>query len=109
MKQGYNIPRIKERGEMSMSIKTSKKTNLNVKIDTDLKNEADLVFKDMGLTLSSAITMFLKRSVDDRQLPFQPRVTSELDQALDEIKSGNIESFDSVKDWEEDLRKYVQD
>lgn len=92
-----------------MSIKTSKKTNLNVKIDTDLKNEADLVFKDMGLTLSSAITMFLKRSVDDCELPFQPRVTSELDQALDEIKSGNIESFDSVKDWEEDLREYVQD
>ncbi|RHW53384.1 type II toxin-antitoxin system RelB/DinJ family antitoxin [Lactobacillus bombicola] len=92
-----------------MSIKTSKKTNLNVKIDTDLKNEADLVFKDMDLTLSSAITMFLKRSVDDCELPFHPRVTSELDQALDEIKSGNIESFDSVKDWEEDLREYVQD
>ncbi|WEV40344.1 type II toxin-antitoxin system RelB/DinJ family antitoxin [Lactobacillus sp. ESL0681] len=91
-----------------MSTDVSKKTNLNVKIDTNLKNEADLVFKDMGLTLSAAITMFLKRSVDDRELPFQPRVTTEMDQALDEINSGNVESFDSVEDWEEDLRKYVQ-
>ncbi|MDF7672493.1 type II toxin-antitoxin system RelB/DinJ family antitoxin [Lactobacillus sp. ESL0701] len=92
-----------------MPTKVANKTNLNVKIDTKLKKEADAVFKDMGLTLSSAITMFLKRSVDDRQLPFQPRVTSELDRAMDEIKSGNVETFDSIADWKKDTLKNVQD
>lgn len=37
--------------------------NLNVKIDADLKERAEIVFSELGLPTSTAITIFLKTVV----------------------------------------------
>ena len=34
--------------------------NINVRVDENLKKEAEGLFNDLGLNMSSAITMFLK-------------------------------------------------
>ena len=34
--------------------------NINVRVDAELKKEAEGLFNDLGLNMSSAITMFLK-------------------------------------------------
>ncbi|MCK8605743.1 type II toxin-antitoxin system RelB/DinJ family antitoxin [Leuconostoc citreum] len=87
---------------------TIKKANLNVKIDQKLKSEAESIFEDMGLTTTAAVNMFLKRVIDDRELPFKPRVTTTLDKALDDIENERIDSFETVDDWKAALKKYVQ-
>lgn len=38
----------------------SNTTNLNIRVDTVLKQESDILFKDLGLNMSTAINMFLK-------------------------------------------------
>ncbi|MET3356692.1 UNVERIFIED_ORG: DNA-damage-inducible protein J [Leuconostoc holzapfelii] len=86
---------------------TMKKANLNVKIDPQLKAEAEEIFGDMGLTTTAAVNMFIKRVIDDRELPFKPRVTNSLDKALDDIEEGRSETFDTVDDWKAAVNKYV--
>lgn len=46
-------------------------TNLNVRVDSTLKKEADALFKDLGLNMSTAINLFLTKCVKTSSIPFQ--------------------------------------
>ena len=50
-------------------------TNLNIRIDENLKKQAETLFADLGLNMSSAITVFLKSAVDYNGIPFEIRKT----------------------------------
>ncbi len=50
-----------------------KSTNLNIRIDSELKNEAEDLFKRLGLNISSAINVFLTQSVREQAIPFEIR------------------------------------
>ena len=50
-------------------------TNLNIRIDENLKKQAETLFSDLGLNMSSAITVFLKSAVDYKGIPFEIRKT----------------------------------
>jgi len=41
----------------------------NIRIDKDIKQEADALYKNMGMSLSAAINLFLTQSVIQRKLP----------------------------------------
>lgn len=43
---------------------------LQVRIDDDLKNQASVIFNGLGMDLSTAIRMFLKKAVLERGIPF---------------------------------------
>lgn len=45
-------------------------TNINVRVDSDLKKSAEALFTDLGLNMSTAITMFLKSAVSHDGIPF---------------------------------------
>ena len=45
--------------------------NLNIRIDDDLKKDAESLFNDLGLNMTTATTMFLKQCVYRRGLPFE--------------------------------------
>lgn len=44
---------------------------VQVRVDTALKEQAAKIFEDLGIDLSTAIRMFLKRSVLDEGIPFR--------------------------------------
>ena len=44
---------------------------LQIRIDSDLRREADSLFSGAGLDLSSAVRLFLRQSVIRRRLPFE--------------------------------------
>ena len=46
-------------------------TNINVRIDSELKKSAEELFNDLGLNMSAAITMFLKSAVSHDGIPFE--------------------------------------
>ena len=50
-------------------------TNLNIRIDEKLKKQAEVLFSDLGLNMSSAITVFLKSAVDHNGIPFEIKKT----------------------------------
>ena len=48
----------------------SNTTNLNVRVDSTLKEESDMLFKNLGLNMSTAINMFLTKCVKTSSIPF---------------------------------------
>ena len=45
-------------------------TNLTIRIDSSLKNEAESLFKDLGMYLSTAFNIFLRQAVRMQAIPF---------------------------------------
>ena len=45
-------------------------TNINIRIDRSIKEEADNLFKDLGMNITTAINLFLKQSIRNQALPF---------------------------------------
>ena len=52
---------------------------VRVRINEQLKNDATAVLESMGLTMSDAIRIFLKRVVDEKALPFTLKMPRHLD------------------------------
>ena len=50
---------------------------LQVRIDDTLKNQASQVFENLGIDISTAVRMFLKRSVLDNGIPFRMTLPKE--------------------------------
>lgn len=56
--------------------------NVTIRMDENLKKQADELFSDLGLSLSSAITMFAKQAVREQRIPFE--VTRNISMASDQ-------------------------
>ncbi|MDR0906595.1 MAG: type II toxin-antitoxin system RelB/DinJ family antitoxin, partial [Oscillospiraceae bacterium] len=49
----------------------SDSTNLNVRIDKELKLQADSLFSELGMNLTTAITVFIRQTVREKKIPFE--------------------------------------
>lgn len=47
-------------------------TNLSIRIDTQLKKEAEELFADFGMNLTAAFVCFVRQTVREQRLPFTP-------------------------------------
>lgn len=63
---------------------------ISVRVDEDLKKEADILFNKLGINMSSAINIFLKQSVREQGIPFEMKV-------------------DREKEMEDFAKKYIDD
>ncbi len=48
-------------------------TNYTVRLDADLRREAETLFAELGLNLSTAFNIFLRKAVDEGGIPFEVR------------------------------------
>ena len=46
-------------------------TSITVRMDTNLKKQVETLFDDMGLTMTTAITLFAKAVVRQNKIPFE--------------------------------------
>ncbi|MCL1873332.1 MAG: type II toxin-antitoxin system RelB/DinJ family antitoxin [Clostridiales bacterium] len=46
-------------------------TNLSIRIDRNLKDEADRIFNALGMNLTTAITVFVRQVVRQKKIPFE--------------------------------------
>ena len=63
-------------------ILTNTKSNVNVKIDSDVKTLAIKLLGRMGLDQTTAIELFYRQIIAERRLPFQPVASPTLDEQL---------------------------
>jgi len=83
-------------------------TNLNVRIDADLKKQSEEIFNELGLNMSTALTVFLRQTVRSRGIPFEMRLNTPNEETLAAIQDVNMgrnmsRQFHSVKELMEDL------
>ena len=60
-----------------------------INIDDTTKKEAQELFKDLGMSLTTAVNIFLKQAVKEQKIPFEiknPRPKQELLEALKEVE-----------------------
>ena len=73
-------------------------STINVNVPSDIKDKANLLFEELGLNMTTAINMFLRKSIDEWAIPFNvsaKRPNRELSEALQEgedILNGKIQS-----------------
>ena len=71
-------------------------TQVNFRIDDEIKANAEKALNDMGLTMSAAITMFLVKVGRERRIPFEITADpfysaeniAELERRIESIKNG---------------------
>ena len=50
-----------------------KTANINLRIEPDIKAQADAVFSNLGISVTDAINVFLHASIMEGGFPFQPK------------------------------------
>ncbi|NLC45409.1 MAG: type II toxin-antitoxin system RelB/DinJ family antitoxin [Clostridiales bacterium] len=83
-------------------------TNLNIRIDADLKKQAEDIFRELGLNMSTALTVFLRQTVRSNGIPFDMRLDTPNDEtisAIEDVRLGrNLHGpFSSVGELMENL------
>jgi DNA-damage-inducible protein J len=46
-------------------------TNLNIRIDKSVKAEAEALLAELGLTMSTAVNLFVRQTLRQRKIPFE--------------------------------------
>lgn len=82
-----------------------KTSTISARIDPELKNRVERVFRELGLTSSQAITLFYKQVELQRGLPFIVRIPNDLTmEALEDARlRSDVENFNTVEDLFDDL------
>ena len=78
----------------------SKSSTVRARIEPDLKNKAEDVFRQLGLTTTQAITLFYKQVELRKGLPFEVAIPNETTRrTLDDTDNGrNLVVCDDVDD-----------
>ena len=79
---------------------------INFRIDDETKRKAEELFSGLGLTMSSAITVFLCQSINEQGIPFavqrrntSVRPISDLLRRIDDVEHGqNCHYHDLIED-----------
>lgn len=76
----------------------SQQTTVNVRMDADLKREFDKVCNDLGLTMTTAVTILAKKMTREKRLPFEVSMDpfysesnlAALDHSIQQLKEGKV-------------------
>ena len=85
-----------------------KNVNVTLRVDEDLKKQAEALFSELGLNMTTAFNIFLRQSVREQQIPFQvskniPNAITLAAMAAAEKGEDLYGPFDSVSDLMEAL------
>ena len=46
-------------------------TNLNIRIDKDIKEQAECIFNELGINMTTAVNIFLLTAIREHGIPFE--------------------------------------
>lgn len=89
----------------------AKTANINIRIEPEVKKEAEELFGSFGISVTDAINIFIRTSLMEGGFPFavrQPRYNLETEAALQEVRdiiSGEVQAkrYSSAKEQFDDL------
>jgi len=81
---------------------------MSIRLDSEVKEQAQQVFNNLGMDMTTAINIFLRQAIQYQGLPFDVRLDEnrKLLQVLTDLDQNRnmSQSFESVSDLMEDLR-----
>lgn len=86
-------------------------SNVTIRMDDELKKQAEELFSDLGLSMTTALTTFVKQAVREQRIPFiisRDIPNEETMQAIEEIqmlkKKSNKKSYASFSELLEEVQ-----
>ena len=88
----------------------AKTDTLHIRIEPSVKKKAEETLKDLGLSITDAINVFLNQVILNEGIPFEikkPKYNKETIQAIEDTKNERnlSKTFDSVDEMFEELDK----
>ena len=75
-------------------------TNMSIRTEKEIKDQADQIFNELGLNMTSAINIFLRAAIREKGLPFALKLDVPNEVTVAAIEEGKrIASDDSVKGY----------
>lgn len=68
-------------------------TNINVRVDSEVKQKAEAIFNELGLNMSTTMNMFLRYSIRYGGIPFDLRLdlsNEETQAAIDDVNKNRL-------------------
>jgi len=59
-------------------------TSITVRVDDELKRDAESLFGKLGLSMSSAINVFFRQAIREQAIPFEVKAVSKYDEYFNE-------------------------
>ena len=83
-------------------------TTMTVRVDKEVKDNAKMIFAELGIDLSTAVNIFLKQSIREHGIPFRLKLdipNEETKRAIRESEKGvgMSKKFSSTEELFEDL------
>ena len=69
-------------------------TNISIRMDADVKAQADVLFSELGMNISTAFNIFVRQSLRDGKIPFD----ISLNQPSNETVMAMVEAMRIAKD-----------
>lgn len=71
-------------------------TNLNIRTDKEIKLAAEKIFEELGLNMTTAINIFLRRTIRENGIPFDLRLDSPNAVTAAAIEEGRRIAYDKT-------------
>ena len=85
--------------------------NLNIRTDKDVKEQAERLFAELGLNMSTAVNMFLRTAIRENGIPFELKIDEPNAETIAAIEEGRRLAYDkNAKGYTnmEDLRASLE-
>lgn len=86
-------------------------TNLNIRTDKEIKEQAEYIFSELGLNMTTAINVFLRTTIRENGIPFDLKLDTPNATTIAAIKEGRELARDkSVKGYStmDELKKALE-
>ena len=88
----------------------AKTDTLHIRVEPNVKKKAEETLKDLGLSITEAINVFLNQVILNDGIPFEikkPKYNKETISVMDDVKKGKnlSKTFDSVDEMFKELDK----
>lgn len=87
-------------------------TNVSIRMDSELKAQAEALFAELGMSLSTAVHIFVRQSLREGGLPFQVRTERPNQETIAAMlearriaRDQNVKGYTDLDELFEDLKK----
>lgn len=83
----------------------AKEAILQVRMDSDLKEQAELLYKQLGTSFAEAVRIFARQSIEDRAMPFTMHLSSTAPKRKLGLANGKYNIPDDIDESNHEISK----
>ena len=79
-------------------------TNISIRMDSDLKAQADALFGELGMNLSTAFNIFVRQSLRDGGIPFEISLNQPNKETIAAMLDPSVKGYTNTDELFADLK-----